>query len=92
MLDVTFDGVHILNNDVVSAQPHILIKLKDESKYLLLDDTSLLRIQLRYPDGTLRRFYFNNDTLTFTPATTGSTDNTATVDFNPFSLKMAPTS
>lgn len=87
VLDVTFDGVHILNNDIVSAQPHILIKLKDESKYLLLDDTSLLKIQLRYPDGTLRRFYFNNDTLLFTPATSGSADNTATVDFNPFFLE-----
>src|SRR6185369_6586838 len=41
LLDVTFDNVHILNQDIVSAKPHILIKLKDESKYLLLNDTSL---------------------------------------------------
>ena len=84
VLDVTFDGVHILNNDIVSAQPHILIKLKDESKFLLLDDTSLFKIQLQYPDGSLRRFYFNNDTLRFTPATTGAADNTASVDFTPY--------
>jgi hypothetical protein len=84
VLDVTFDGVHILNNDIVSANPHVLIKLKDESKYLLLDDTSLLKVQLQYPDGSLRRFYFTNDTLRFTPATPGSADNTATVDFLPY--------
>jgi hypothetical protein len=83
VLDVTFDGVHILNNDIVSANPHILIKLKDESKYLLLDDTSSFKIELQYPDGSIRRFYFTNDTLHFTPATPGSPDNTATVDFTP---------
>jgi hypothetical protein len=84
VLDITFDGVHILNNDIVSANPHILIKLKDESKYLLLDDTASFKIQLQYPDGSVRRFYFTNDTLRFTPATPGSTDNTASVDFTPY--------
>ncbi len=84
VLDVTFDGVHILNNDIVSANPHVLVKLKDESKYLLLDDTSLCKIQLQYPDGSMRRFYFDNDTLRFSPATAGSNDNTATIDFMPF--------
>ncbi|HVY73942.1 MAG TPA: C25 family cysteine peptidase [Puia sp.] len=82
LLDVTFDNVHILNEDIVSAKPHIMIKLKDESKYLLLNDTSLLKVQLRYPDGSLHPYYFNTDTLRFTPATNGA-DNTATVDFFP---------
>jgi hypothetical protein len=82
-LDVTFDGIHILNNDIVAAKPHILIKMKDESGYLLLDDTSLITVQLRYPDGTLRQFYFNTDTLLFTPPTTG-TNNVASVDFTPY--------
>jgi hypothetical protein len=86
VLDITFDGIHILNNDIVSAQPHILIKLKDESKFLLLDDTSAFKVQLQYPDGSLRRFYFTGDTLRFTPATAGSADNTATVDFTPYLL------
>ena len=31
LLDVTFDGVHILNKDIVSAKPHILVNLKDEA-------------------------------------------------------------
>jgi len=83
-MDVTFDGIHILNNDVVSAQPHVMIKIKDESKYLLLDDTSVCKVELQYPDGSIKRFYFNTDTLRFTAATPTATDNTATIDFTPY--------
>lgn len=89
LLDVTFDGSHILNNDIVSANPHILIKLKDENRFLALDDTSLVNVQIRYPDGTTRTFSFNNDTLRFTPASMASDgkENTATIDFNPSFLE-----
>ena len=83
LLDVTFDGVHILNRDIVSARPHILIKLKDESKYLALSDTSLLKVQVRFPDGTLKTYRFDNDTVRFTPANLANGDNTATIDFSP---------
>ncbi|MBO9573306.1 MAG: hypothetical protein J7497_14030, partial [Chitinophagaceae bacterium] len=82
LLDVTFDGVHILNRDIVSAKPHIQIKLKDDAKFLLLNDTALSSVQLRYPDGTVRTHHFDNDTLRFTPASSGS-DNSAVVDFYP---------
>jgi hypothetical protein len=87
LLDVTFDNVHILNEDIVSAKPHIMIKLKDESKFLLLNDTSVLKVQLRYPDGSLHPYYFNTDTVRFTPATNGA-DNAATVDFFPAFTKQ----
>lgn len=86
LLDVTFDGAHILNGDIVSAKPHIQIKLKDESKFLLLKDTSLMRVQVRYPDQTVRTFRFDNDTVRFTPATSAA-DNTATIDFSPSFLQ-----
>ena len=90
LLDVTFDGVHILNRDIVSAKPHIQIKLKDDSKYLLLNDTSISSVQVRYPDGTLRTYNFDGDTLRFIPATSGS-DNTATIEFAPqFSSQINP--
>jgi len=82
LLDVTFDGVHILNQDIVSAKPHIVIKLTDASKYQLLTDTSLIKVQIRYPDGSLHNYSFSSDTLRFTPATNGA-NNTATVDFYP---------
>lgn len=83
MLDVTFDGIHILNRDIVSARPHIQIRLKDEAKHMLLNDTSLVSVQIRYPGNLGTRDYnFDNDTLRFTPATSG-TDNSAMIDFTP---------
>lgn len=87
VLDVTFDGVHILNNDVVSSKPAIRIKLKDDAKYLLLNDTSLITVQLINPDGSVRRFRFDTDTLRFTPANKGASENAAYVDFAPYLLE-----
>jgi hypothetical protein len=87
LLDVTFDGIHILNRDIVSSKPNIIVKLKDEARWMILDDTSLLTLRVRYPNGTLRRFYFSNDTLRFIPAGQApNPDNTATINFNPYFL------
>lgn len=86
-LDVTFDNVHILNDDIVSTKPHIQIKLSSQSQYLLLSDTSTMNVQLRYPDGSLHPYHFNSDTLRFTPATSSS-NNVAQVDFTPVFTKQ----
>jgi len=84
LLDVTFDGVHILNTDIVSSRPKILIELKDESHYLALADTSLLKVQVRFPnESNLRQYYFGGDTMRFIPADISSGDNTASIEFNP---------
>jgi hypothetical protein len=84
VLDVAFDGVHILNEDIVSSKPNILIKLKDESKWMLLNDTSLFTIQVKHPDGVLHRYNFNNDTLRFIPATQGGINsNAVSIEFTP---------
>ncbi|MDH7461838.1 C25 family cysteine peptidase [Chitinophagaceae bacterium 26-R-25] len=89
MLDVTFDGVHILNQDIVSAKPHILIKLKDNAKYLLLNDTSLVKVRVKFPSpdggitpGEIRTYKYDNDTVRFVPAQSAS-DNTASIEFTP---------
>lgn len=86
LLDVTFDGVHILNRDIVSSKPGILIKLKDENRYLALSDTSLLSVFVRFPDeSSPRRYYFNSDTMRFIPANMNAgSDNTASIEFNPY--------
>ncbi|MEO7962227.1 MAG: hypothetical protein ABIR19_11805, partial [Ginsengibacter sp.] len=83
LLDVTFDGIHILNRDIVSSRPNITIKLTDESKFLALNDTSLIKVQIRFPDGSLKSYRFDNDTLRFTPANLAAGENTATIDFSP---------
>ena len=81
LLDVTFDNVHILNRDIVSSNPNIVIKLKDESKFLITDP-STVNVQVKYPNGTIRTFAQSPDTLRFIPATVPG-DNTASVIFNP---------
>jgi hypothetical protein len=85
-LDVTFDGIHILNKDIVSPKPNILIKLKDDSRYLALNDTALFKVQLRYPDGQLRSIRIDNDTLQFSPSSNlpGGDNNAATLVYKPF--------
>jgi hypothetical protein len=50
MLDITFNGIHILDGDIVSAKPEILIKLKDENKFLELNDPSVFKVYLKHPD------------------------------------------
>jgi len=85
LLDVTFDNVHILNNDIVSSKPDIMIKLKDEAKWFLLDTSAVVEVKVRYPNQTERTFRYDNDTLKFMPAQTApNNDNTATVHFKPY--------
>ena len=68
LLDVTFDGTHILNGDIVSAKPHVLVTLKDENRFLALNDTSNFLLYVRYPNSpSEKRLYFAN-LLNFTPA------------------------
>jgi hypothetical protein len=90
LLDVTFDGVHILNRDIVSSKPDILIKLKDENKFLgfRMQDTALLKVQIKYPgQNNAVRYYFNNDTMRFTPANLSAGENTATIHLRPYLTK-----
>ena len=70
LLDVTFDGVHIINGDIISPKPFVLIQLKDENPFLAMDDTSSLRLFLRKPgQNTLTPIYYaSNTALQFTPA------------------------
>lgn len=89
LMDVTFDGIHILNGDIVSAKPKIVIKLKDESKFLALDDTSLATVFIHYlgSNGATVRYTFGTDTLRFIPADLSSGKNEATIEFNPAFLQ-----
>ncbi len=86
LLDVTFDGKHIVNGELVSAKPNILITLKDENKFLALDDTSLIDVYIKYPnEATPRRFAHDNNIMTFYPADPNNLakDNTARVELKP---------
>jgi hypothetical protein len=71
LLDVTFDGMHILNRDIVSARPEIVIRLDDDNPVLLLNepsDTALFRIYITEPGRPARPVYFSGDELEWHPA------------------------
>jgi hypothetical protein len=68
LLDVTFDGVHILNNDVVSAKPNIQISLKDENRFLALNDTNDFKVFIKSPNSSIAQRVYFGTLMTFEPA------------------------
>jgi hypothetical protein len=77
LMDVTFDGIHILNNDIVSPHPSIVIEVTSNNKYLALNylDTGNIAVYVRNVNtSTSQRIYFCpssgtcNNQLQFTPA------------------------
>lgn len=68
LVDVTFDGLRILHKDLVSAEPFINITLRDENKFLLLEDTSLFEVRVLPPQGSPIVLRFNQANVRFIPA------------------------
>lgn len=63
ILDVTFDGRHIINGDIIAPESEILITLKDDNPFLLMNDiadTTLFGIYLTDPDGVQTRIPFQD--------------------------------
>lgn len=86
ILDVTFDGVHILDGDIVSGKPNIIVRLHDENRFLALNDTSKFKVYLRAPGAVsnqLLSFTLPNygQAMRFTPAVLPL--NSARIDWNP---------
>lgn len=86
VLDVTFDGYHILNGDIVSPNPLISIILRDENQYLFKDDTTGLSIKLKHPgDSTVfRDIQFTDPKVQFRPA---SEQNDLEIEYSPGPLE-----
>jgi hypothetical protein len=87
VLDVTFDGIHILDGDIVSARPEIQVTLDDENQTLLLDqpsDTAYFKVFLTDPSGATNRIYFRQggeEVMQFVPAT--GPDNVSKIFYRP---------
>jgi len=86
ILDVVFDGVHILDGDIVSGRPHIVIGLHDENKFLALNDTSKFHVYIKSPSQqTKQQLDFSNSwyssNLRFTPAVLPK--NSCKIEFDP---------
>lgn len=84
LLDVSFDGIHILNGDIISPKPEILIQLKDENPYLALNDTTLFQLYLKRPGETAAaQVYFNSTPeMEFIPGSLPN--NKARIEWHPF--------
>lgn len=85
-MDVTFDGVYIVDGDIVSPTPMVQIELRDNNPYLFKTDTTGIDIFLgQICEGcSLRRINFSDGRLNFTPAT--ENDNFK-IDFQPDELE-----
>jgi len=89
ILDVTFDGLHIMDREIVSAKPFVTITLDDENQFFLFDseeDTSNFQIFLLRPGATSYeslRFRDGNgeEILRFIPAV--GSDNKCTIEYEP---------
>ncbi len=75
ILDVTVDGRHIMDGDIVSTNPDIRITLNDENRFLYMDepeDTANFNVWLTDPDGNQKRVHFRDGSgkpiMEWTPA------------------------
>ncbi|MDX1910151.1 MAG: C25 family cysteine peptidase [Saprospiraceae bacterium] len=68
LLDVTFDGQHLLDGDLVSPKPVVILTLKDENRYLAMSDSATFQLNLQYPDGSSRVILPNDPDVLFFPA------------------------
>ncbi|MEO9482226.1 MAG: C25 family cysteine peptidase [Ekhidna sp.] len=71
ILDVTFDGYHILDGDVVSPNPNIIVKMRDDNPFVSKTDTLGINLSLKLPgEGSqFERINFSDPRLTYSLAT-----------------------
>jgi hypothetical protein len=82
VLDVSFDGIHIINGDIVAANPFILINVRDENEFLLLDDPEKIMISLIDPNGNEVEYNIASPELSF-EAATDLNNNQAKISLEP---------
>ncbi|MEO0468341.1 MAG: C25 family cysteine peptidase, partial [Bacteroidota bacterium] len=72
IMDITFDGKHIIDGDYVSPRPEILIEVNDENGYIALEDSN--SVELYWRRGTTaatpwERIFFSSPKVDFIPGT-----------------------
>ena len=73
IMDVTFDGMHIMDGDIVSSKPNICVTLKDESSFLFVEDISNFDLALqKLPSNQPFPIDLNSSDIIFIP---GDTEN-----------------
>lgn len=87
VIDVTFDGVHIMDGDLVSPSPLITITLNDNSKYLLITDPNDILIYFQSPGSSTQTQIStaNNSNVTINGQSPGNS-NTFSITYHPKDL------
>jgi hypothetical protein len=88
ILDVTFDGMHIVEGDIVSPNPEIVIRLMDENLSLPLNDTAgfeIFLVNLTDPQNPIiEKINLSRNDIEFVPAQGGGGEkNEARIYFRP---------
>lgn len=87
VLDVTIDGRYVVNDDFVSPNPSIVVKIWDENNVVLKKDTAGINIFLKYPCAAdncdFQRINFSGSNVKWVPATDTSYFK---ITFNPQEL------
>ena len=78
-LDVTFDGKHISDGEIVSSRPEIVVSLTDRQSYLLLDNPEDFDIVLYYPEVFTWHIDESSSAVEWVPATSKDQNTAAFV-------------
>jgi hypothetical protein len=84
VLDVAFDGRHLLNGDLVSASPAISIQLKDEDKLRPIRKASNFTVLLQRPNQTnFTAIDVNSPEVQFMVDSTSQVGSVARLEYHP---------
>jgi len=84
LMEVSFDGQRIKDSDVVSANPTVLVELKDENRFLFKRDTLGIELFLQTPtQNSFRKIALSSSFIKFTPA---NNQNLARIEYRPNTL------
>jgi hypothetical protein len=81
LLDIYFDGVRIMDGDIVSPKPEILITLEDDNTFLPVTDPNLFEIKLDTGRNQVLTIPVSSPQIKFTPA--GGNNKTAKIQYYP---------
>ncbi len=86
VLEVTFDGQRIMNGDIVSASPMIVVSINDENKYIYKQDTSGINLLFKKQctDCSFKQISLSDNNVRYFPA---SSNNKFRVEYNPQKLE-----
>lgn len=86
IMDVLFDGMHIIEGDLISSKPLISINIEDDNEYLQFDqdaDTAQVNFFLTTPDGSIQRVAYADNGAGEVSWNFGSDKNQMSIKYSP---------